>query len=460
MKPRHHRILALNFAALALLAAAPARADAPSRTYAQALVDQAIGENPGVFIIGMHAVKPGTSDSAIIASNIGRIGKKDDEDDLDAFRKDTPVFEPVKEKHRYEVLTPMREKSGRNIGVLGIVFKWEGHGQEDFLAAATRIRDRMEQEIPSLDALFKPAGDALPLLVPNATVLIPDSKGKFDFLEVDSVYHRLLAAHEKDDTADFIDLDSNRLITRLKTGPAVHMVLDPRTDKYFISASEDKKVLIVDPTTLEIKGSAVTEGELDAITVDSRNHLVYVTNDEATHVWGIDPVTAKVVATIDIPSAPEYMIYDAGADRIYLNLKKENEIAVIDPAANAIVAHWATAPATSPHGLAFDPVTGRLFAAGQNGELAVIDSKTGKPVTSVKIAPGVDQNVFDITTRRIYCACGGTMSIVQETDAGAELLGSIPTAATAKNVAVDPANHTVWTTYTDGTNSYAQSWHP
>ena len=37
-------------------------------------------------------------------------------------------------------------------------------------------------------------------------------------------------------------------------------------------------------------------------------------------------------------------------------------------------------------------------------------------------------------------------------------LGSVKTAATAKNVTVDPKTHAVWTTYTDGVNSYAQSW--
>ena len=39
-------------------------------------------------------------------------------------------------------------------------------------------------------------------------------------------------------------------------------------------------------------------------------------------------------------------------------------------------------------------------------------------------------------------------------------LGALATAATAKNVAVDPATRAVWTTYTDGKSSFAKSWMP
>ena len=456
--------LAVSFisaAGVLALGAAAVRADsAAPRTYAQALVDQVIGENPNIMVCGMHAVAPGSKGSAIIASNIGRIGKMDDDDDLDAFRKNAPIFEPVKEKHRYEVLLPMRDRGGEPIGVLGIVSHWNGEDENVFLLAATRIRDGLEDKIASLDDLFKPAGDAVPLLVPAAVVREPNSKGKFDFLEVDTVNHRLLAPHEKDGTADFIDLDSSQLIARLKVGPAVHIVLVPRIGKYFVSCSDQKFVAVVDASTLKQTGTIPMEGELDALVFDPKNDRIYIANDDGTHVWVIDPATEKVTATIDIPGAPEYMIYDAGSDRIYLNIKPKDELVVIDPASNAIVAQWPTAPASSPHGLAFDPITGRLFAAGMNGQLAIIDAKTGKLVASAPIAESVDQIAFDPATRRVYCACTGWMSIIQETDAGAALLGSVKTAATAKNVAVDPQTHEVWTTFTDGTNSYAKAWRP
>jgi YVTN family beta-propeller protein len=433
---------------------------APSRTNAQALVDDVIGSYPQLMVLGMHAVVPGQDTSTIIASNIGRIGKKDDEDDLIAFKKDTPVFESVKEKNRYEVLIPMRQQDGKAIGVLGVVFKWNGEDEKTFLKTATRIRDDMQHKISSLDFLLQPASENTPLLIPAATVLIENSKGKFDFLEVDTINHVLLAAHEKDETSDFIDLNSNKLLARVKTGPAVHIALVPALSQYFVSDSSDKKVLVLDQKTLSKVGEILTEGELDAIVLDTKNQQLYVANDEGTHVYVIDPKAQKITATINIPSAPEYMVYDESSDKIYLNLKEENSIAVIDPTTNKVAALWPVAPATGPHGLAFNAIANHLYVAGANGKLVVIDSKTGKVIGSTSIVEKVDQNVFDPVTRRIYCAGPGNMSVIQETDTGIEFLGNVPTAETAKNVAVDPENHVIWTTFTDGVNSYAKSWRP
>src|SRR5882757_1249989 len=55
-------------------------------------------------------------------------------------------------------------------------------------------------------------------LAPAASIEIPQSTGAFDFLRVDAKRNRLLAAHEKDGTADYIDLQGNRLLARLKLG--------------------------------------------------------------------------------------------------------------------------------------------------------------------------------------------------------------------------------------------------
>jgi DNA-binding beta-propeller fold protein YncE len=48
-------------------------------------------------------------------------------------------------------------------------------------------------------------------------------------------------------------------------------------------------------------------------------------------VWVIDPMSAKVIGTIPIPGVPEFMVYDESTDRIYLNIKSKDVVAVIDP---------------------------------------------------------------------------------------------------------------------------------
>ncbi len=298
---------------------------------------------------------------------------------------------------------------------------------------------------------------AQPAFKPGAAITVPNSTGKFDFLAIDSAAHRLLAGHEKDDTADFFDLDANRLIARVKVGPCVGVTVDPQTGNYFASVQDDKRIAIIDGKTFKETGSIALPGESDALLFDAKDRRIYITNDNGKYLWAVDPDAAKVIAAIDIPGEPECMAHDEAAGRIYLNLKNRDEVAVIDLKTAAVVATWPIAPATGPHGLVFDAAHRRIYSSGENGQLVALDTQTGKVVASAPIVEHVDQIAFDPATRRIFCAGPGAMSVVQASDAGLKSLGKIETNATAKNVAVDPKTHAVWTTFTDGKNSYAQS---
>ena len=295
-------------------------------------------------------------------------------------------------------------------------------------------------------------------LKPGVRITIPDAAGKFDFLEVDVGRHRLLAAHEKSDTADFIDLTTNQVLARVKLGTVVDTVVDPQTGNYFCSVQEDKRVAILDGASFKEIGSIAVEGETDGIVFNAKTRQLYVTHDNGTHLWAVDVDTKKIVATIDIPAGPECLALDAAADRLYLNGKTTSEVLVIDTKANQLVAKWSTAPATAPHGIAFNAAAGRLYVTGDNGILAVLDVKSGQVIGTAKITEHVDQAAFDPVKGLIYAAGPNALSVLRATDAGAEFIGNVATAETAKNVAVDPATHAVWTTYTDGKHSYAQSY--
>jgi DNA-binding beta-propeller fold protein YncE len=291
-----------------------------------------------------------------------------------------------------------------------------------------------------------------------ASIEIPQSSGKFDFLRIDPNRNRLLAAHEKDGTSDFIDLKKHALIARVKVGSAVDTAMDADSKFYYVSVQEDGRVAVLDATTLKEVNSIKVGGPTDAIIYEPKNHLVYVTHDDGADVWVIDPQAAKVVATVAIPGVPEFMVYDPSADRIYLNIKNKNVVAVIDPASNKVIAQWPTAPATAPHGLAVDAAGRRVYSAGANGQLVAIDTASGAATGSVDIVPKVDQIALDSASGLLYCAGTDKMSVVRVSGGKLTRLGDLTTAATAKNVAVDPATRAVWTTYTDGKSSFAKAW--
>lgn len=297
---------------------------------------------------------------------------------------------------------------------------------------------------------------AAPLTLEDA-IVVPDSKGGFDYLQVDVAKRRLLANHTGNNTLDIFDVETGKLIKHVPTGKAQGVAVDSDAGKYFVSISREKKVVVVDSETLEKTSEVKLAGPADALVLDPKNHCLYIGHDNATNLWVMDTKRNKIVADITIPPGPEYVIYDPASDRVFQNIKSNDSLLVIDPVANTIKETWNTAPAKKPHGLAIDTQTKRLFCAGQNGKLAVIDATTGKVIGTADIVTGVDQIAFDQEKRRVYCPSGqGKLSVVEETADGATSLGDIKTAPGAKTIAVDPKTHAVWIAYADKEHSYVR----
>ena len=295
-------------------------------------------------------------------------------------------------------------------------------------------------------------------LVPVATIKIPGGKGAFDFVQMDVPNRRLLACHTKDGTLDVIDVVTNTLLARIPTGAAQDVAADAKSGKYFVTVSDRKQVAVIDAKALKVTNTIPTEGELDGILFDPKHRRVYAAHDHGRSVWVIDADTEKIVATVPIPGDPEVFAYDAKNDRVYLNIIPTHETVVIDPQSATVVAHWSNQPAQRPHGLVLNSQTGRVFSAGANGELVMIDTNTGKIVASAKIAQKVDQIAFDSGSHQIYAASDGMLSVLQESADKIVSLGDIAVPKGGKNVAVDPETHIVWTLASDGIDSYARAW--
>ena len=307
----------------------------------------------------------------------------------------------------------------------------------------------------ALVCLAVPALRAAEPLVANQPILVPDSTGSFDFLAIDEPQRRLLATHTGNSTLDVFDLDTGKLIKHVPTGKAQGVAVDTVGGRYYVSTSADQVVAVVDSQTLEKVNTIKLPGDADDILFNPKNRCVYVDHDHGTNVWVIDTKTQKITGAVPIPDTPETIIYDPASDRIFQNIVSDVSLKVIDPADNTVKESWPLAPAARPHGLAMDSGTHRLFSAGNNGKLIVLDSTNGKQIGVVDFAKGIDQLVFDAGNKRIYCGCNnGTISVLQETADGVTLLSNVQTVGKGKTLAVDPKTHAVWTAYFNKTNCY------
>ena len=127
------------------------------KIYAQKLLDETLAKHKEVVIMAMHVTPPGKNENVIIASNIGRIGKKADEDDLRVIETGKPNLEVNKKGDHFEVELVMQDQSGKTIGAVGIVFNYEKGKEPEFQKKAEQIRDEMKEKTSTRAKLFEPA---------------------------------------------------------------------------------------------------------------------------------------------------------------------------------------------------------------------------------------------------------------------------------------------------------------
>jgi hypothetical protein len=184
MKRRGRRFHAIVAAAALALAGAGLRAQSgsyapldytPQGNVGQALVDMEMARHPELKLITIHVTPKGVSpdadkDRCILCSSIGRIGKHDNQEDIDVYRAGKETTElatryaknvspwSVTQAPKYEVATPLLDNAGDKVGLLVIVFGYrKGDDTSKFDSIAHQIRDDIKERIASKDDLLAPA---------------------------------------------------------------------------------------------------------------------------------------------------------------------------------------------------------------------------------------------------------------------------------------------------------------
>lgn len=136
---------------------APVPSIPPATNYAQKLVNDTLAKHKDVVIMAFHVTPPDQSENVIIASNIGRIGKKADEDDMRVINTGVSNLEVNKTGNHFEDELPLLDQNGNRIGAVGIVFNYKaGDDKKKLASKAEQVRDEMSKQIPSKEKLFEP----------------------------------------------------------------------------------------------------------------------------------------------------------------------------------------------------------------------------------------------------------------------------------------------------------------
>jgi DNA-binding beta-propeller fold protein YncE len=185
--------------------------------------------------------------------------------------------------------------------------------------------------------------------------------------------------------------------------------------------------------------------DADAMTYDAETGRVFVMDADGAAFTAIDAKEGRTISTLPLGGKPESAVSD-GSGTVYINSASTNEVVKLDAATLKILARWPVAPCESPHGLAMDRETHRLFLSCKNDKLVVVSSDDGKVIATLPIGHGTDADDFDAKRKLIFSANGdGTLSIIAEHSADTfEKLADIPTRVGARTMALDSATGRVF----------------
>jgi YVTN family beta-propeller protein len=269
--------------------------------------------------------------------------------------------------------------------------------------------------------------------------------GGWDYLYYDKDGQRLFIT--RGSHVMVVDANTLKVSDDIPDLSGIHGVaLAPELGRGFISNGGDNSVTVFDLKTLKKMDSVKVGERPDAILYDPFTKHVFTFNARSKDSTVVDAASGKVVGTVPLGGKPEFAVSD-GKGKVYANIEDKSEIVAIDATKLSVLNRWSLSPCQEPSALAFDVTHHRLFAGCDNKMMAVVDSESGKVVTTVPIGAGVDAGRFNSNTQEVFMSCGGdgVLTIIHEDSPDKyTVTQNLATAKGARTMAMDYASNTAY----------------
>jgi len=213
----------------------------------------------------------------------------------------------------------------------------------------------------------------------------------------------------------------------------------PALGRGYADNSDTGEVTVFDLRTLRPIGKIPADADSDAMLYDSVTGLLVVANGDSHDASIIDVRSSKRLANVALGGSPEMMVAD-GRGKVFINVASVNQLVRLDLRTRAIGARWPTPGCESPHGLAIDAVSRRLFLSCANARMLGMDAANGKSLALLPIGSGTDGAAFDSVRKWAFSSNrDGTLSVVAERSGKSFVaLGKVTTAPGARTIAINP----------------------
>ena len=185
-------------------------------------------------------------------------------------------------------------------------------------------------------------------------------EGGWDYITVDSGQKRLYISHSKQ--VEVLDEESGKSVGVIPDTAGVHgIAVSSSLRRGFISNGGDGSVTIFDTDSLKtIKNVKVNDP--DFILYDPFSKRIFPMNEKITV---LDATTGDTAGELDLGGDPESAVSD-GKGTLYVNLADKGAVAVVDAQALKVTKTYPVDDCVSPHSMAYDAASQRLFIGCRN----------------------------------------------------------------------------------------------
>jgi YVTN family beta-propeller protein len=270
---------------------------------------------------------------------------------------------------------------------------------------------------------------------------------RFDYQSFDPNSGRLYIAHLGDGVLTVFDVNKETVVGDIKDLPRVHGVIAvPELHRIYASATGSNELAVIDDSTLHVVARVPAGDYPDGIAYATKAKKLYVSDLHGKTDTVIDGNTNQRLTTIALGGGAGNTQYDSASEHIFVTVHGQNQLAEIDPTKDQLIARYAIAGCSEPHGLLIDSEHRVAFiACEENAKLAVFDLDAKRMTAIHSVGADPDVLAFDQGFGRLYVSAeSGIITIFDERGRNLVKVGEGLFAANAHSVAVDSRSHRIY----------------
>ena len=197
----------------------------------------------------------------------------------------------------------------------------------------------------------------------------------------------VLSTHGMRGAVSVVDLEDNKVIKTVKTGPVPNYTIITKNNKRaFVSNTGNNSISEIDLQSWKVIRKLEAGPAPEHMVFSKNEKIIYVTNPRAGKVSAVSVETGKITRTFKVGKAVHGLDIGDDGKTLFVSSKKENKLVAIDTLSGK---KQELALSPSPYHLNTIRNTGKVYVSSRKKPIIwVVDQKTLKVLNTIKLPAG------------------------------------------------------------------------